>query len=227
MKKIMIVEDDATIADVVANELKLWGYTTFTTQDFTSIISDFNEFEPHLVLLDLSLPFRSGFHWCSEIRKTSSVPIIFISSAANNINMLTALHQGADDFIAKPFDIQLLIAKTQALLRRSYQFTEHAKAQIFFGNTTLNLADMNLEFSGNIIELTKNEFRILQLLFEGNGGVVSRENIMRLLWSDEHFIDENTLTVNINRLRKKLSMAGLDNFIITKKGEGYFANENP
>ncbi len=223
MYRILIVEDDDTIARLMAGALEGWGYETVIAADFTAVDSLFEKTAPHLVLLDLSLPHRSGFYWCSEIRRVSSAPIVFISSAASNMNMVTALHQGADDFIAKPFDIPVLVAKVQALLRRSYHFAEGEHTALRCGAAVLDLGGMALEYGGHKTELTRNELRILQILFENRGRVVSREAIMRRLWDDESFIDENTLSVNIGRLRKKLEVAGLSGLIATKKGEGYAA----
>ncbi len=221
MYRILIVEDDETIARLAAEALEGWGYEVVLATDFTAVYRLFEETAPHLVLLDLSLPHRSGFYWCGEIRRTSSVPIVFISSAASNMNMVTALHQGADDFIAKPFDITVLVAKVQALLRRSYRFAEGEPPTLRCGETVLNLGGMVLEHGNSKTDLTRNEVRILQILFENRGRVVSRDAMMRRLWDDESFIDENTLSVNIGRLRKKLEAAGLPGLIATKKGEGY------
>ena len=223
MYKILIVEDDVTIAQVLAKELEKWGYETMLPEDFGAVMDDFRTFEPHLVLLDLSLPRRGGFHWCTEIRKESNVPVVFISSAADNMSMVTALHQGADDFIPKPFDLPVLVAKVQALLRRSYDFTDVADTLGCRG-AVLHLGEMTLCCGQEKVELTRNEFRVLQTLFENQGKVVSRDAIMRKLWDDESFIDDNTLTVNINRLRKKLDSVGLCDFITTKKGEGYLVS---
>lgn len=220
MYRILIVEDDATIAQVVKKELESWGYDVRRVSDFQHVMKDFHLFAPQLVLLDLSLPYRSGFHWCGEIRKESKAPIIFISSSTDHMNMVTALHQGADDFISKPFDLSVLVAKVQAVLRRCYDFAS-AGSTLAVRGAVLNTGEMNLTYQGERIELTRNEFRILQQLLECRGKVVSREAIMRKLWDEESFIDDNTLTVNINRLRKKLEAAGLTDFIITKKGEGY------
>jgi DNA-binding response OmpR family regulator len=225
MYKIYIVEDDEIIAKVLAAELENWGFETARAMDFSNVAEEFARVSPHLVLLDLSLPFRSGFYWCAEIRRRSTVPVIFISSAADNMSMVTALHQGADDFIAKPFDLNVLVAKVQALLRRSYDFAGAAEADtgiIECGGIRLDINTMALFTGDNKIELSRNEFRILQVLMENNNKVVSRSDIMRKLWDDENFIDENTLTVNINRLRKKLEQAGLTELILTKKGEGYW-----
>lgn len=220
MQKILIVEDDATIALAMAGELKKWGYEVQQVADFANVIQQFRAFAPHLVLMDLSLPYSSGFYWCTEIRRESNLPIIFVSSAADNMNMVTALHQGADDFIAKPFDLPVLVAKVQAILRRAYSFTPEPET-LHHKNASLNLNSMVLEYNGQKLHLTRNEYRILQQLWENRGSVVPRDAIIRRLWDEESFIDDNTLTVNINRLRKKLDEIGLHHFIVTKKGEGY------
>ncbi len=220
MQRILIVEDDATIARLVASELEKWGYAAACVRNFAAVLEEFMAFEPHLVLMDLSLPHRSGFYWCEEIRRRSTVPVVFLSSAADSMNMLTALHQGADDFIAKPFDMALLVAKVQALLRRSYAYAEDTAAPAVRG-AQLNAGEMSLAANGQNLPLTGNEVRILQMLMENAGRVVSRDAIMRKLWDGESFIDDNTLTVNVARLRKKLEGVGLADFITTKKGEGY------
>lgn len=220
MYKILIVEDDPVISNVLGETLVSWGNYVRQSEDFSSVYDLFCEFSPHLVILDLSLPQRSGFYWCSEIRKSSNVPIIFISSASDSMNMVTALHQGADDFITKPFDLHILMAKVQALLRRSYDFSP-APENITAKGAVLNLGEMNISYRECCIELTRNEFLIVRLLMENMGSAVSRDRIMRHLWEDESFIDDNTLTVNINRLRKKLETYGLNDFITTKKGVGY------
>lgn len=220
MYRILIVEDDATIARVLAEELDAWGFAPRAAADFAGVMDEFEAFAPQLVLLDLSLPFRSGFYWCAEIRKISQVPVVFISSAADNMNLVTALHQGADDFVAKPFDLQVLVAKVQALLRRSYDYSP-APELLSHRGAALDKDAALLRYGGHKVELTRNELFILTLLLESRGKVVSREAIMRRLWDDESFIDDNTLTVNVTRLRKKLEEAGLTDFITTKKGLGY------
>jgi DNA-binding response OmpR family regulator len=224
MYKILIVEDDAIIARVVAEELTSWGFAVQCATDFYAVMEEFRRVAPHLTLLDLSLPYRSGFYWCGEIRKISTVPVIFISSAADNMNMVQALHQGADDFIGKPFDLSVLVAKVQALLRRSYGYVSKQQdgAALEARGVSLDLGAMAFTYAGRKTELSRNEFRIMQTLMEAYGSVISRQSIMRKLWDDENFIDDNTLTVNINRLRKKLEQAGLADFILTKKGEGYW-----
>lgn len=222
--RVLVVEDDNTIARVLCEELEKWGYEAKRVQNFELVMEEFQAFAPQLVLLDLSLPFRSGFHWCGKIREVSKVPVVFISSAADNLNMVTALHQGADDFVAKPFDLPVLVAKVQAILRRTYDFASPADILSHKG-AMLDLGEAALYVEGRKVELTRNEYRILQMLLENKGKVVSRSLVMRKLWEDESFIDDNTLTVNINRLRKKLDDAGLPNYITTRKGMGYLVED--
>lgn len=183
-------------------------------------MQQFVAFEPHLVLLDLSLPFYNGFHWCDQIRKNSQVPVIFISSAPDNMNIVMAMSRGGDDFIAKPFDLDVLVAKVQAMLRRAYAFGNSGNLMEHRG-AVLNLGNSTLTWDGQSLELTRNEFRILQILFENESKVVSRDAIMNHLWENDSFVDDNTLTVNMTRLRRKLESLGLRDFIVTKKGMGY------
>ena len=216
----MIVEDDDIIAGTVKKHLEQWQYSVHIVSDLSNVIGEFTEYSPHIVLMDIKLPFYNGYHWCSEIRKVSKVPIIFISSASDNLNMVMAMNLGADDFIAKPFDWNVLLAKIQALLRRTYDFGGQT-ALLEHRDAILNTADAVLTYHGERIDLTKNEYRILQALLEQKGKVVSRETLMERLWATDSFVDENTLTVNVNRLRKKLDKAGLHDFIRTKVGMGY------
>lgn len=220
MYRIFIVEDDAAIASTLARQIQMWGYEVRCAEHFQDILSEFQSFDPQLVLLDLMLPFYNGYHWCSEIRKISKVPVIFISSAADNMNIVMAVSMGGDDFIAKPFDLEVLTAKIRALLRRTYDFSP-AASLIEHGGAILNLEDGTLFYDGRQIDLTKNEYRILKTLMEERGRVVSRDTLMKRLWETDSFVDENTLTVNVTRLRRKLESAGLSGFIQTKKGEGY------
>ena len=218
--RILIVEDDEAIAGAVSRIIESWGLTPRCVRDFRDVLREFTDFDPHLVLMDITLPFFNGYHWCSEIRKFSRVPIIFISSAADNMNIIMAMNLGADDFVAKPFDLNVLLAKIQALLRRSYDFAPTSNVLAHRG-ALLDLNDHTLSFNGEDIPLTKNEYRILSCLMEQKGKVISREKLMERLWETDQFVDENTLTVNINRLRKKLDSAGLIHFITTKFGGGY------
>ena len=218
--KILIVEDDMGIAQAIVQRAATWGFEARCVQDFLKVSEEFSEFSPHLVLLDIMLPFYNGYHWCGELRKLSNVPIIFLSSASDNMNIVMAMNLGADDFIAKPFDMEVLILKIQALLRRSYDFSVNAPFLEHRG-AVLNTADQMLYVGEQKVKLTKNEYRILFVLLKDKGKVVSREKLMEELWESESFVDENTLTVNINRLRKKLASAGLDEFIATKFGVGY------
>lgn len=220
MYRLYIVEDDIGIAAAVESLAVSWGLEVLVCQDFRNVTAEFEAFAPHIVLMDIRLPFYNGYHWCEELRKTSKVPIIFISSASDNLNIVMAMNMGADDFIAKPFDGSVLMAKVQALLRRSYDFAAAAPILSHRG-ALLNTGEQTLSVNGQKIELSRNEYRILFCLLENRGKVVSREKLMERLWETDSFVDENTLTVNVNRLRKKLDAAGLPNFIVTKFGVGY------
>lgn len=220
MYKILIVEDDLTIAKALFRHLAKWGYEAVYVEDFSDVLSFFRKEKPELVLLDISLPFYDGFHWCREIRKESQVPVLFLSSADDDMNLIMAIHMGADDFVAKPFQMEVLTAKIQALLRRAYSFCA-VTSTIECSGLLLHLEEAVVEYEGKRCSLTKNEFRILKLLMEKKGSVVSRDAIMRSLWEDEAFIDDNTLTVNMTRIRRKLEELGCKDFITTRKGLGY------
>ena len=215
----MIAEDDSVISSSVAKHIEKWGFDVHISEDFLNIKGEFEEFSPHLLLLDIMLPFYNGYHWCQEIRKISNVPIIFISSASDNMNIILAMNMGADDFIAKPFDLGVLNAKIQALLRRSYNYNVQTP-KLSHRGVELDLEEACLVYNEQKIELTKNELRILQTLMQAEG-IVSRDTLMERLWETDSFIDENTLSVNVARLRKKLDSVGLQGFIVTKKGLGY------
>ena len=220
MYRIFIVEDDLGIAEGIKRQAEAWGLEVRCADDLRNVMGEFAAFSPHLVLLDITLPFFNGYHWCSAIRAVSKVPIIFISSAADSMNIVMAMSMGADDFIAKPFDGSVLMAKIQALLRRSYDFAPGMPI-IEHRGAILNTDDNSLSYTGKSIALTKNEYRILLCLMQSRGKVVSREKLMEKLWETDSFVDENTLTVNVGRLRKKLDAAGLEGFIATKFGVGY------
>lgn len=220
MYRILIVEDDETIAKSIKKQLETWGYQVQCAEDFKNIMSDFVSFKPQLVLLDISLPFFNGYHWCTQIRQVSRVPVVFVSSMSDNMNIVMAVNMGGDDFITKPFDMNVLTAKIQALLRRTYDFAGQTNL-IEHKGVILNTSDATLTCQGEKIDLTKNEYKILQLLMEKKGNAVSRDSIMTRLWETDSYVDDNTLTVNVTRLRKKLEEAGLVGFIVTKKGMGY------
>lgn len=220
MYKILIIEDDLTIASTLKNSLIQWGYDATYVSNFKQVIESFNEIQPHLVLLDITLPYCDGYHWGREIRKISNVPIIFISSLSDNMNVVMAIRMGGDDFISKPFDINIVIAKIEALLRRTYMLNGTSNV-ITLGCVTLDLNKQELTNKDVSIELTKNEFKIIQILMENLNKIISRDAIMTRLWETDSFIDDNTLTVNVTRLRKKLSEIGLKDLIQTKKGQGY------
>ena len=220
MYRILIVEDDRGIGEAIVRQASVWGLEAKCVTDFQNVMSQFGAFDPQLVLMDITLPFFNGYHWCSRIRQGSKVPIIFISSAADNMNIIMAVNMGADDFIAKPFDMSVLMAKINAMLRRTYDFTGISPVLEHRG-AVLNTGDNTLTFEGKPIPLSKNEYRILLTLLENKGSVVSRERLMEKLWQTDSFVDENTLTVNVGRLRKKLDGAGLIGFIETRFGVGY------
>lgn len=220
MYRIYIVEDDGIIAGKIKEHMASWGFEARCASDFRNIMSEFAEYDPHMVLLDISLPFFNGYHWCEEIRRVSKVPVIFLSSASDNMNIIMAMSMGGDDFIAKPFDMNVLVAKVQAVLRRTYDFGGRTQV-IEHRGALLNMSDASLVYNGEPVELTRNDYKILLTLMENRGSIVSRETLMEKLWETDCFVDENTLTVNIARLRKKLDAAGLTGFITTKKGIGY------
>lgn len=220
MYRIYIVEDDKGIAQAIKEQAEMWDLKCLCAGNFRSILSEFADFNPHLVLMDISLPFFNGYHWCKEIRKVSKVPIIFISSASDNMNIVMAMNMGADDFIAKPFDANVLMAKIQALLRRTYDFST-AVPVLEHRGALLNTGDNTLSYNDEKIELSKNEYRILLELMRNKGKTVSREKLMKLLWESDCFVDDNTLSVNVNRLRRRLDTAGLEDYITTKFGIGY------
>ena len=220
MYKIFLVEDDFSLADAVKSLLESYGSEVTAVKDFRNVTAEFTEAKPHLVLMDIKLPFKDGYFWTSEIRKISSVPIVFLSSASDNMNIIMAINMGADDFIPKPVDAMVLNAKVNAVLRRTYEITSNSQTVDFYG-ATLHLSDYTVTYSGKRTELTKNEFRILQILLDNRGKIVSRDTLMTHLWQNDIYVEENTLTVNMSRLRRKLEDSGLAGVIITKPGAGY------
>ena len=220
MYRILIVEDDSTIAEALKRHLEGWDHETVIAEDFKNIMAEFTRVEPDLVLLDIGLPFYNGFYWCSQIRQVSDVPIIFISSASDNMNIVMAMNMGGDEFIEKPFDLHVVTAKVQAILRRAYSYRGSASLMEYRGCIP-NLADATVTYQNRKTDLTKNEFKIFQCLLENAGKIVTRDEIIARLWESDAFIDENTLTVNVARLRKKLAQIGLEEAVVTKKGIGY------
>ncbi|ANZ99635.1 MULTISPECIES: response regulator transcription factor [Carnobacterium] len=221
MFKIMIVEDDETIRDTISDTLQKWNFETFTTTDFTETLNNFIAEKPHLVLLDINLPVYDGFYWCQKIREISKAPILFISSRNTNMDMVMAMNMGGDDFVNKPFSIEVLTAKINAILRRTYNYADQAIDAIQHNNVILNLKDGSATVGEQHIDLSKNEYKLLHLLMKNHGKIISREKLLRGLWDDERYVDDNTLTVNINRLRKKIEQAGAVGYIETKVGQGY------
>lgn len=222
--RILIVEDDEVIARSIQKLMGDWGWEACCVEDFSKVLDTFASYNPHLVILDIALPACNGFYWCMEIRKISRVPVVFLSSASDNMNIVIAMNMGGDDFIAKPFDRNVLAAKIQAVLRRTYDFAANTEL-IAHKGAVLNTADATLTYEGQRIDLTKNDYKILKMLLENKGKTVSRDALMTRLWETDCFVDENTLTVNITRLRKKLEQAGLTDFIVTRKGMGYLISD--
>lgn len=220
MQKILVIEDDKTISQLVAKNLINWGYQVQEVQDFQMVLEQMEDFQPHLILLDIGLPFFNGYYWCQEIRKTSRVPIMFLSSHDQPMDIVMAINMGADDYVTKPFEMTVLLAKIQGLLRRTYDFVGE-QSVLWFEEISLDLKTMQVSYKQDVEELTRNEFQILRVLFEHGKEVVSREELMRELWNSDIFVDDNTLSVNIARLRKKLAELGLPDLIMTKKGVGY------
>lgn len=220
MYRILLIEDDFSLAEAMKKQLESYGNEVHCIKDFHNVTTEFCEIAPQLVLMDIMLPFRDGYYWCSEIRRISTVPIVFISSASDNMNIVMAINMGGDDFIAKPVDPLVLTAKVQAVLRRTYELADTTPVIEFHG-AVLNLNDSSVSYQGQKIELTKNEFRILHTLLENKGKIVSRDSLMNRLWQDDCYVEENTLTVNVNRLRKKMEEYGLKDIITTKPGRGY------
>jgi two-component system response regulator protein BraR/BceR len=219
MYRILIVEDDAVIASEIKQNLDRWGFEAHTASNFSDIVGVFNRVNPQLVLMDISLPFFNGYYWCGEIRKQSKVPVIFLSSRSDNMDIVMAVNMGGDDYIAKPVSMEVLVAKIQAMLRRAYDY--EAQNVLSLNGVVLDTGALCLVHGEGKTELTRNEARILQLLLSKKGEVVSREQLMLALWDSDEFVDDNTLTVNVNRLRKTLADAGLADCIVTHKGQGY------
>ncbi|AZV61106.1 response regulator transcription factor [Peribacillus frigoritolerans] len=221
MFKIMIVEDDEKIRKIVADTLTKWKYDVVGIMEFDHILDDFEKFQPDLVLLDINLPTFDGFYWCQQIRAISSVPILFLSSRNQNMDIIMAINMGGDDFIQKPFDLDVLVAKISALLRRIYTYQNGHNLKLSHRDLSLHVTNSTIQFEEQSIELSRNEFIILQLMMRRIGKIVPREDLMQALWNDEQFVDDNTLTVNVNRLRRKITGVGLEDFIVTRKGMGY------
>lgn len=221
MFKIMIIEDDEKIRKIVADTLMKWKYEVMEIMEFDHILDDFEKSKPDLILLDINLPTFDGFYWCQQIRAISSVPILFLSSRNQNMDIIMAINMGGDDFIQKPFDLDVLVAKISALLRRNYTYQNGHNLKLTHRNLSLYVTNSTIQFEEQAIELSRNEFIILQLMMRRIGKIVSRDDLMHALWNDEQFVDDNTLTVNVNRLRRKISGIGLEDFIVTRKGMGY------
>ena len=220
MYRIFIVEDDPTMANAMKEKIESWGNEARIVEHFQNVMTEFTAYDPHLVLMDIMLPFFNGYHWCTQIRQVSQVPVVFLSSASDNMNIVMAMNMGGDDFLAKPIDLDVMMAKITAMLRRTYDMGSQL-SMLEHRGLMLGLMDSTITYDGQKIELTKNEFRILQTLMEHKGEIVSRDTLMMRLWQMDDYVEENTLTVNVNRLRKKLDGIGLHDYIVTKVGAGY------
>jgi DNA-binding response OmpR family regulator len=217
----MIIEDDEKIREIVADTLKKWQYDVVEVTQFDQVLREFKETEPHLVLLDINLPAYDGYYWCQQIRSISKVPIIFLSSRQQNMDIIMAINMGGDDFIQKPFDLDILVAKISAFLRRKYTYQEDENIRFIHQGLKLNVTNSTIEYNGKTTELSRNEFILLHFMMGNIEKIVSREDLMQALWNDDQFVDDNTLTVNVNRLRRKIAGLGLEDFIVTRKGMGY------
>ncbi|HAK43245.1 MAG TPA: DNA-binding response regulator [Clostridium sp.] len=220
MKEILLVEDDLDLSKVLSSSLNKWGFKVNLIENFDSILKEFIEKEPQLVIMDVNLPYYDGFYWCKKIREVSKVPILFLSSRDSNMDLIMGINNGGDDYITKPFSIEVLITKINALLRRTYDYAG-SESIIYYNDAVLDIEKCTFKYGNNTIELTKNEIKILSVLIKNREKVVSRDKLMMSLWNDDEFVSDNTLTVNITRLRNKIKEIGLDDFIKTKKGIGY------
>ena len=223
--KVLLIEDDPSIFEQIKHRFAQWSIETVAPGDFQKVMDDFLKEQPHLVIIDIQLPAFDGFHWCREIRSLSKVPILFLSSRDHPMDMVMAMQMGADDFVQKPFHMDVLIAKVQALLRRTYDYKEQPVETVRWNGALLDYDRALVAYGGEQIELTKNELFILKILVKASGQIVSRDELMRKLWDDERFVNDNTLTVNVNRLRQRLAEIGMEDVIVTKKGLGYMAVE--
>jgi len=221
--KILLIEDDPSIFEMIQTRFMQWSLQVVGPKNFQKVMDDFIEEKPHLVIIDIQLPAYDGFHWCREIRHISKVPILFLSSRDHPMDMVMSMQMGADDFVQKPFHMEVLLAKVQAILRRTYDYIEESLDVTRFNGAVIDYARSEIMYNGNLASLTKNELFILRILIEKTNQIVSRDDLMRKLWDDERFVNDNTLSVNVNRLRTKLEDIGLQDVILTKKGLGYIA----
>ena len=221
MYRIMMIEDDEKIRRIVADTLKKWQYDVVEVTQFDQVLTEFEQTDPHLLLLDINLPVFDGYYWCQKIRSISKVPIIFLSSRNQNMDIIMAINMGGDDFIQKPFDLDILVTKVSALLRRKYTYQDEENNGFIHRELKLLISNSTIEYKGKSTELSRNEFILLQLLMRNIGKIISRDDLMQALWTDEQFVDDNTLTVNVNRMRKKIASLGLEDYIVTRKGMGY------
>ncbi|PKF85669.1 DNA-binding response regulator [Bacillus sp. BA3] len=225
MYKILLVEDDSKIAGILVNYLKRYGYEVFEVKQLDQVFAEFQEMKPDLVLLDINLPYYDGFHWCRLIRTVSKIPIIFISARTDEMNQVMAIEYGGDDYLTKPFHLEVVLAKIKSVLRRVYG--EYAEISSFhqqkkeIDGLTLYTEKAMIEYQDNQVTLTQNELKLLSCLLRQYDTIVSREDLLEALWNDDSFVDDNTLTVNVTRVRKKLEDIGVKHAITTSRGKGY------
>ncbi|MEJ9303165.1 response regulator transcription factor [Priestia megaterium] len=225
MFKLLLIEDDVTLFNELKERLEQWSYDVYGIRDFSNVMQEFSEVKPDLVIMDIQLPKYDGFHWCRMIRSHSKIPIIFLSSRDHPSDMVMSMQFGADDFVQKPFHFDVLVAKIQALLRRVYNYSVAQVNLLSWQGATIDYEKNKVSAGSTAIDLTKNEIFILKYLIHKKNTIVSRDELINSLWEDKRFISDNTLTVNVNRLRKKLDEIGLGAFIETKVGQGYVAIE--
>ncbi len=219
--RIYVVEDDGMLAEEICRLLMKWEYEVRIAEMFDNILDEFLTVQPHVVLMDVNIPRYDGFYWCKKIRDVSNVPIIYISSRDSSMDVIMGMNNGGDEYLTKPFDNAVLVAKLQAVIRRTYKYNLLESHVLRYRGLTVQLDEATAVYDNKKCELTKNELKILRLFMENQGKIVTREALMRSLWDDEIYVNENTLTVNVNRVRLKLEELGLQSFIMTKKGMGY------
>ena len=217
----MLVEDDLDLARELSKVLEKWGLNLFKIEEFDNILGEFINIRPQLVIMDVNLPFYDGFYWCKKIREISKAPILFLSSRDSNMDLVMGINNGGDDYITKPFSTEVLISKISALLRRTYDYSNNSESLIYYNNLILDIERCVFIYENDVVELTKNEMKILSILLKNKGKVVSRNKMMMSLWSNDEFVNDNTLTVNVNRLRKKFEELGAKGYLKTKRGQGY------
>ena len=223
--QILLVEDDQTLFQQLKKELENWDFFVYGFNDFSNVMETYHNVQPEIVIMDVQLPKYDGFYWCRQIRQVSNVPILFLSSRDNPMDQVMSMELGADDYMQKPFHTNVLIAKLQAIYRRVYQFGAEERRTLNWQDALVDLSKDSIQKGDKIIYLSKTEMIILEMLIQKQNQIVTRDTLITALWDDEAFVSDNTLTVNVNRLRKKLSEIDMETEIETKVGKGYMAHE--